>query len=520
MTSLRDGTTPRREAGAADTSILETAKGAGFLAGGSFFELGCRFVMAFILARSLGADEYGLYILAVSAASLFFGIALLGLDDAMVRYVAMLSGRRDEPGVRGTIQIGLGISVPAGVGMGCLLYFAAAPIAEGIFHEPDLTQLLRLVAFIVPFLTVSNVLAGAARGFRRMDYVALSENVVQSVARIVLLAGIMLFSGLDTVTAVIIFGVSDIASTVTLTILLDKYIHWRGLHRLESRRDTRAIFNFAFPLWISGLLRQFRSYLAALILGASGSAANVGIFAVVTNVNVVAHVCLLSIYVAVRPTLAQLHDRRDRFGLGQVYVAATRWSLALNIPFFLVTVLYPHAILNVFGAAFATGATALIILSIAELVNAGTGICGPIIDMTGHTKLKLVNSAVWTVLVVGSSALLIPEWGVIGAAVASFFAVVVVNLLCVIEVWLLERLLPFDRTFFKPVLAGTIAFAVGALLTVWVPVGTDLVAAIVEGLFVTGIYVGLFFLFGIADEDRLVLERVGRKLTAAIPGVR
>jgi O-antigen/teichoic acid export membrane protein len=268
------------------------------------------------------------------------------------------------------------------------------------------------------------------------------------------------------------------------------------------------------------LLRQFRSYLAALILGASGTAAGVGVFAVVTNVNTVAHVCLLSIYVAVRPTLAQLHDRGDRFGLGQVYIAGTRWSLVLNIPFFLVTVLYPHAILNVFGAAFATGATALIILSIAELVNAGTGICGPIIDMTGHTKLKLVNSAVWTVLVVGSSALLIPEWGVNGAAAAAFFAVVVVNLLCVLEVWLLERLLPFDRTFLKPALAGAIAFGVGALLTVWLPVGTDLVAAIVQGLVVTGLYVGLYVVFGIADEDRLVLGRVTRKVTAALPGVR
>jgi O-antigen/teichoic acid export membrane protein len=380
--------------------------------------------------------------------------------------------------------------------------------------------MLELVAFIVPFLTVSNVLAGAARGFRRMDYVALSENVVQSLVRIALLAVFLLFGGLNTIGAVLIFGISDIASTITLTLLLNKYVHWRAMYHLEARRDFREIFNFAFPLWLSGLLRQFRSYLAALILGASGSAANVGIFAVVTNVNTVAHVCLLSIYVAVRPTLAQLHDRGDRHGLGEVYVAATRWSLALNIPFFLVTVLYPDAILGVFGHAFAAGATALIILSVAELVNAGTGVCGPIIDMTGHTKLKLVNSLIWTVLVVGSSAVMIPEWGVVGAAVAAFLAVIVVNVLCVVEVWWLERLLPFDATFIKPIVAGGIAFAVGLLLAAWMPAGEDLVAAIVQALVVTGVYAGLVLLFGLATEDRLVLARIGRKATSKLSWAR
>jgi O-antigen/teichoic acid export membrane protein len=519
LTRLHDDArpTPGRTA---ERSILETARGAGFLAGGSFFELGCRFVMALLLARTLGATSYGLYILAVSAASLFFGISLLGLDDAMVRYVAMLSGRKDEPGVRGTIEVGLGFAVPAGVAMGVLLYVAADPIATTVFHEPRLGYLLELVAVIVPFLTVSNVLAGAARGFRRMDYVALSENVVQSLARIVLLGIFLLFGGLTTVTAVVIFGLSDIASTVTLIFLLDRYVHWRTLHREEARRDFGEIFRFAFPLWLSGLLRQFRSYLAALILGASGSVANVGVFAVVTNVNTVAHVCLLSIYVAVRPTLAQLHDRGDRHGLGEVYRAATRWSLALNIPFFLVTVLYPDAILGVFGHTFAAGATALIILSVAELVNAATGVCGPIIDMTGHTKLKLVNSLVWTVLVVGSSAVMIPAWGVVGAAGAAFVAIAVVNLLCVIEVWLIEHLLPFDATFVKPVVAGAAAFLVGVLLVTWKPVGEQLGPAIVQALIVTGVYAGLLLLMGLAPDDRLVLARVGHKATRVLSWAR
>jgi hypothetical protein len=72
--------------------ILAAARGTGFLALGSFFEVGVRFLIALMLARLLGADSYGLYVLAVSAATLFASFSALGLDDAMVRYVAIRSG--------------------------------------------------------------------------------------------------------------------------------------------------------------------------------------------------------------------------------------------------------------------------------------------------------------------------------------------------------------------------------------------------------------------------------------------
>jgi hypothetical protein len=108
----------------------------------------------------------------------------------------------------------------------------------------------------------------------------------------------------------------------------------------------------------------------------------------------------------------------------------------------------------------------------------------------------------------------------VGAAIASFIAIVAVNVLCVVEVWILERLVPFDRSFVKPIAAGMAAFVVGLLLTWWIPVGTDLVTAVVQAVVITAVYVGLVLLFGLAREDRLVLERVGRKASRAFLGAR
>ncbi len=487
--------------------------------GGTFFAFAARFGIAFILARWLGAQNYGLYVLAVSAASLFGGASMLGLDDAMVRYVAIQEGRRDDTGLWGTLQIGFGLSMLFGVVVGGALFVLTRPIAIGLFHAPELTPLLHLLAVVVPFLTLSNVLLGVARGFGRMDYATFAEKVVQSVVRLVLVALLAFVGRLNLYLAAVIFGLSDVASSVTLIVLLNRLFPFRRPLREDVRRDVRPVMGFAIPLWLSGLLRQFRRNIQNVLLGAISTVSSVGIFSIVGRVTLVGSTSSSAIYVAVKPILAKLHDRRDLQGLSRLYSTATRWTLSLNMPFFLVMVLYPKPILAVFGASFASGGAALIILSFSALADAATGICQPMIDMTGHTRIKLANTVLWTILLIGSGALLIPRWDVAGAATASLIAVAIVNVAAVVEVWVIEGLQPFDRTFLKPVGAAVVAFGAGFALRDLLPVGTAFVPAAVQGTLVSVLYLGLLLLFGLESDDRLVAHRVIRKI-ASLAGRR
>jgi O-antigen/teichoic acid export membrane protein len=492
--------------------ILAAAKGWGFLAGGRAFEFGSRFIIALLLAHVLGVRDYGLYVLSISTAALFAGISLLGLDEAMVRYVAILASRKDRAGILGAIEIGLGISAVAGTILGLALYLGAGAIAEGFFDEPRLTPLLRLLAIVVPFLVISDVLAATVRGFRRMDYSAFAENVIQSLVRVLLLGAIAFVGRLDAFGAALVFGVSDVAATITLILLLKRIFPLRVALREGARREVKPIVGFALPLWLSGLLYHFRRNILTFALGGLSTVASVGVFAIASRVNSVGHTVLGSMAVAVRPILAQLHDRKDRHGLGQMYWAATRWTLTLNLPFFLLMALFPDVLLSVFGERFTAGTAALQIMAIAELVNAATGICGAMIDMTGRPKLKLANSILWTGVLVVASALLIPIWGVVGAALAMLISTVVVNTAAVVEIWILEKLVPFERRIWKPLTAGASAFLVGLGLRSLQPPGEDWWLAALQAGVVLGVYAGLILGFGLAPEDRLIIDKGRRKL--------
>lgn len=494
----------------ADTHVLHAAKGVGFLGIGSLFGYVSRFLTALLLARVLGAEGMGMYALGLTASGLFASLAALGLDDAMVRYLAIQSSRRDAAGVAGTLQIGLGLSTAMGVVAGVALFVAADPVATNLFDAPGLAPLLRAFGFIVPFMTLSNALLGVARGFKRMDLAALGEEVVQSLVRLVLI-GLLSLVGFDVLTAAIVFGISDVASSATMLLLLRRGSALRTILRRGARRDVRELVSFALPLWIAGALRKLRQNIETLLLGTLTVVASVGVFAVASKVNLIGQSLYRAIITSVKPNLAELHGARDRDGLRHLYRTATRWALLVNLPFFVVTILYAEPILHLFGRTFAAGSTALMILAVGELVNASTGVCGSVLDMTRHTGAKLINSVTWLVLLLGANLALIPRWGVVGAATASACATGIVNLMRVWQVWSLERVQPYDRSFAKPVLAGLAAGTVGAAVAQRWPPGTRPLVLAVQVLLVGAVYALVIAVLRPAPEDRMVLGKVWHK---------
>lgn len=495
-------------------AIADSARASGFLAGGNFFELGSRALIALLLARWLGVDGYGLYVLAVSAGSLFAGVSLLGLDRAMIRYVAILSRRKDRAGLLGAMRLGLVVSLAAGVLLGFLLYFSAEWVAESLFSEPALVRLLELMAVLIPFLTVSSVLIGVAQGFQRMDYSALAENVIQTLVRLALLGILAAIGSLDVFAALVIFGLADVTATLTLILLLrrDWLRYYPGPAETAPRTDSGEIIRFAFPLWLSGLLRRLRRNIETFLLGSLSTVSTVGIYSVVGKINLVGHVSYLAILGGVRPTLAGLHDADDKNALSAVYQSATRWTLAVNLPFFLIIVIFPGELLGIFGEDFREGAAALVVLAVAELVNAATGVCQSMIDMTGHTRVKLFNSFLWMALAVGAGFALIPRLGVLGAAISSFIAIVVVNVLSVVQVWVLERLNPFDRRSLKPMIAGAAGLAVALLARSLLRPAGEYVTLITVGALIVVTYGGSLLALGLEDDDRHILGQVASQV--------
>ncbi|MEJ2733062.1 MAG: oligosaccharide flippase family protein, partial [Anaerolineae bacterium] len=205
----------------ADRSVLLAAKGGGVTFAGAIFAYGSWLVIGLLLARFLGADQYGLYTLASSPITIATGLAGLGLSPALVRYVAVYNGRRDDAGLWGTLQIGLGLTSIASVIVGIGLFALAAPIAERLFDEPRLIPLLRLGSLMLPFATVSTQLSAATQGFKAMQYRVIAKDISQSVVRVVLIIALVIVGALNAMSAT----AAQLVSEVIVFAMLLYFLH-------------------------------------------------------------------------------------------------------------------------------------------------------------------------------------------------------------------------------------------------------------------------------------------------------
>jgi O-antigen/teichoic acid export membrane protein len=121
--------------------------------------------------------------------------------------------------------------------------------------------------------------------------------------------------------------------------------------------------------------------------------------------------------------------------------------------------------------------------------------------MSGHSRVVMVNTLVFGLGLIGSAAILIPIWGIKGAAVAAALSSVFLNVLRVWEVWSFQRIHPFTRGLFKPLLAGglaaSIVFIAHRQLEPSYLVGFALAVVI--------LYVALLAILGIEQDDKAAL---------------
>lgn len=496
-----------------ERSIVLAAKGGGITLVGAIFEYGSWMVIGILLTRFLGAEQYGLYALTLSSITIATGLASLGLAPALVRYVSVFVGRGDTAKTWGTLQVGLGLTAIASLVVGIGLFALAVPIAKGLSDEPKLVPLLRLGSVMIPFMALSSVLAAATQGFKTMQYAVIAQKISQPLIRLVLVVVLALVLGLNAANAL---GAHFVAVATVFAMLLHFLNRLFPLRRplRVGRRSPAQVLSFSLPIYFTRLINTFRRNIQTLALGAFQAVTTVGLFAVAGKVDLVGRMFHHSIITASAPIVSDLYDQGNRAQLARFYQTVTKWTFTANLPLFLILQSFPSALLSIFGQEYVGGAVALTTLAWGNLVEAGTGICGVVIEMTGRTRLKLVNALAALGVLLGLNLLLIPRWGLIGAAAASATANAAINLLRLAEVYLLYGLLPYNVGFLKPLMAGLIALMLSRTMRRWLPSEETLVFIALKIVLLLAAYAAAIVLLGLDQEDRAVLSYLGRRLRA------
>ena len=485
------------------------AKGGGISFVGRVFEYAMRFVFGILIARVIGVELYGHYTLGITVAMIASNFAMLGLQVGLVRFLPSAIREKDEPAMWGILQVCIGFPVLFSLVLAVCLFLLAEPLANLVFHDLRLVPALRIVSLLIPLDTLAFMAYVITISFKQPKCSVIANNIIAPLAQLVLAAG-FLAAGLSTNGVLVAQVIASVAAVLVLLYFVNALVPLKRLIE-PSRRNTWQLMKYSFPAYLGWIVNTIRTSLSTMVLGIVGLPAGVGVFTAASRFGLIGSMFYLSVGNISTPIIADLHSRGKTAQIKAYYQTTTRWLVMFNLPIFLTSVLFAQPLLWIFGDDFTTGTTSMMILACGTLVYTCTGLGANILDMTDHPKVNTANSVIMVLVTIGLNLLLIPRFGVIGAATATALSTAVVNLICMVEVWYLLHMLPYNRSFIKPILsslaAGILTFLFLQFLT-----PSPLLQLILGGAFLWGIYIISLIVLRFTAEDLSVITQIRDRL--------
>lgn len=395
------------------------------------------FVLTIILARVMGPEQYGLYGFTLALVGLVAIPAQMGLPTLVVRETAKARTKQDWALMRGIWRWATRY-----IAVSSLLLFSL--LGLGLFFFGDRMASNRLEALIIampliPLVALGNVRGAALRGLRRVVLGQLPEKIIRTVALIGLSLLLLWFAGNDGFNAreALIMYVASAAIAFAIGAWMLQQAKPPEVRQETSTRIMALEWRHAvIPLAMISGLHLLNSKVDVLLLGFLRSDAEVGIYRVALQFANLVIFGLVAINMVLHPHFAALHAEGKKQELQRLTVLSARVIFALALPPALVFLFFGNwLITNIFGEAYAPASVALGILVAGQLVNAGMGSVGALLNMTGHERDTARGLFAAFVVNVVLNLLLIPHYGIEGAATATAVSFVVWNVILWRLVW-------------------------------------------------------------------------------------
>ncbi len=437
--------------------LLIVAKGGVIILVGVMIENILRLPVGILLARFLGPEKLGFYQITVSTVMVLAGISILGFRMSLIRFIPVYISSGDLSGLLGVVRMGIILPLIISILLGTALFIFAPTLAIVVYGERNLIPLFRAASLIVPVWVLVSVAEGIIQGHQKMNYFVLAKKICQPSVRLILIVLFVLSALLTPLTALYSLGISALCVAFLMFYWLVKLGLLRGG---EIRYDIRNIGQFAIPIYISNLLMFIGPNVKLLLIGLLATSVEVGIYTPIYEISLMAALVYNSIIIAASPKVAELHYQGHRQQLEDFYKILSKWIMIVNLPVFLIIIIWTKPLLMIFGVGFLAGTPALKIMAIAGLINLTIGLSPVFISMTGNANLKLINTCLLYIIMFGLDWYFIPLWGLTGAALSFLIAMSVVSIIAVYQVFNLFNIHPFTYEYFKPITGCCIALVV------------------------------------------------------------
>lgn len=381
-----------------------------------------------LMAQLMGANGFGNYIVIFSCLNILITISLFGFDKSMTEILPGLIEKKHWTRLKGFLKFSRRTILL--VSLAIILELLLLLINQSGKYNLTFSESLFWALLLFPFLVMIQLDGAVIRTILRTKFFPWMTNAIMPVA-----ASIVCFiyyklnhDTLKTDAALFIYLCCAIIALIFISGK-SKALQYRfPIKEVASEYDRKAWTASSLPYFVSALLALLMKNIGILYVSYYFGNTRAGIYAAA-----VITASIVSAFISVPqslflPRLREMYASREPGERKKMMSRSAKTILIFSLPVGLILILSGRFFLQIFGTAFIASYVPLIILTTGHLINFRFGLNSAIF-ISGESKKKYVVLNFLTVVInLAFNILLVPELGMIGAALASVLSLSLFNL--------------------------------------------------------------------------------------------
>lgn len=393
-----------------------------------FFVQGLRFISGVLIGRYYGATASGRLTLVVTIMSILAIFINFGVKDALQK---LIPEYREKYNLKTAYHLFLKGNQLIFIFslIGAILLYVISPWLCNYWNEPGMLWLFRASGIFLPFLVLGDLNYFSLRAALKVHTANVSL-IVPTVIRLVALFVLTWFF-FDRNNPIYLHW-STLCVLPWLFSLIPVYKHFVQPSRSEDAAQAianREILSVAFPMLLTYASFIVSNSADVFILKANHVGTDlVGIYKTCTNISMLAATLLVALNTTVQPKITQLYTQQQYSEVQRIAARSSKLIFLLSLPVFIILLFFSKYVMWLYGYEFMKGAACLTILTVGQVVNT---VCGPVAQLmnaTGyHRQFRNISffGAIANILI---NLLLVPAYGITGAAVANAVSMILWNI--------------------------------------------------------------------------------------------
>ncbi len=379
-----------------------------------------------LIARYYGAEIIGVVSILGAIISMVSLVGLAGLNVALLKLIP----KNMDNGYFIYKQV-ITLSFILSILVGLLLFFIS-PYLSTYFFTQDSNQIfltvLSILLYPFVFLSIGNA---TLRGFSDIKAFAFFS-FVPSLLRFLLLIVITLFVDDKYIPVYLMFIIPLITDIFLFIYINRKY----AIDKIKKIMPNKKLLFLSLPMMLTEGMYLVIANSDTLMLAYYTNEKETGIYSISIGLVLMTTIIISAIQSFSAPKFSELYHTNKIKELKILAVQTSKLTFFTLMPIAIILIVFGEWLLKtVYGVEFVLGYHPMVIVVVAYIIKSSSGLVGIFLNMTGHEKVYSYIAFFSALLNILLNYILIPKYGLNGAAFATAISIVIWSLLSVIYIY-------------------------------------------------------------------------------------